>query len=181
MKRSRNLLLSVIMAFIAWSGSFAQEQTYMMSQELTEMMKFVGYWEGPATQTLHGQDYNFTYYINFKVVADGAGLIMSEWYTHPVLGMLDGYNLIGYNANDKQIHWFSIDNFDTAHEHLGTWLTPDHFFMESHETEDGKSWIEKIDMVMKTADQMELTIISTLDGVESNRIKALFNRNLGKN
>lgn len=178
MKKTRNLFISLIMVFMAWNGSIAQDQPAMTNQELTEMMKFVGYWEGPATQLLNGQKYSFTYYINFKIVADGNGLIMSEWYTHPELGMLDGYNLIGYNANDKQIHWFSIDNFDSAHEHLGTWLTPDHFFMEAHETVNGKSMIEKINMVMKTANQIEFSSVSTIDGIESNRIEAVFNRNI---
>ena len=59
---------------------------------------------------------------------------MDEWFSDPEIGTMKGVNLIGYIPNDGLIHWFSVDNMGTAHVHIGSWDTPDHFSMQAEAT-----------------------------------------------
>lgn len=141
---------------------------------LTDLLRFEGKWEGPATFTMEGKTHQFTYYADFRRTADGSGLYMDEWFDAPGLGAMKGANLIGYNANDGKIHWFSVDNFGTTHDHLGVWKAPDHFFMQARETQGGKKFVENIEVTLTRPDTMDLLITATLDGKETLRCVATF-------
>jgi hypothetical protein len=101
---------------------------------------------------------------------------MEEGFTDPALGTLVGNNLIGYNVHDGKIHWFSVDNFGTAHEHLGNWISEDHFYMEANEIQNKKKFLEKINLKFKGKNEVELTLIASLDGKVFEEIKVDFYR-----
>jgi hypothetical protein len=131
---------------------------------LTKIMNLEGKWEGPATLVLNGTTYNFTYKFEFKKTANGSGLYMDETFTHAGLGTLYGANLIGYNANDGKIHWLSVDNFGTCHDHLGVFISNNHFYMDVHETAGGQPFFEKIDIQFKGNNKIEITLEASLNG-----------------
>jgi len=141
---------------------------------LEEFKRLEGKWEGPATFTGEGKTHQFTYYADFRRTADGSGLYMDEWFNAPGLGVMKGSNLIGYNANDGKIHWFTVDNFGTTHDHLGTWKSAGHFFMQAREVQGGKKFVENIDMTLTGVDTIDLLITATLDGKETERCVATF-------
>lgn len=131
---------------------------------LENLFRLEGRWEGEATLILDGSTFNFTYYADFKKNGEGSGMYMEEWFSHPDLGSLKGYNLIGYNARDEKIHWFSVDNFGTTHDHLGYWKTNDHFYMEATEKHQGKKFEEQIDIVFINENEMSLHLVATIGG-----------------
>lgn len=57
-------------------------------------------------------------YASRAVSTAGSGLYMDESATMSDLGKLDGGNIIGYDPYDKKLHWFSVDNFGTTHDHI---------------------------------------------------------------
>jgi hypothetical protein len=147
-----------------------------VAEEWTKMLGVEGSWSGPATLILGAKTYHFTDYSEFRKTADGSGLLMEEWSTDPELGKMKGTSLIGYNPNDKMIHWFSVDNMGTAHEHTGSWKTPNHFYMEHNSMQEGKKYVEKIDCMFTTKDQLELKVTGTLDGETMMQFNGNFQR-----
>jgi len=143
---------------------------------LEDLFRLEGNWEGEATLILEGNAFNFTYYADFKKNEQGSGIYMEEWFSHPDLGSLKGYNLIGYNTRDEKIHWFSVDNFGTCHDHLGYWKTPDHFYMEATEKHGGKKFEEKIDIIFKNNDEITLHLIATIGGQLFEDVVVIFHR-----
>lgn len=166
--------LAITIFFIS-NFSFAQDQP-AIAKPMSDLLKLEGKWEGPAKLKINGKSYEFSYYADFLKTADGSGLYMQEWFNAPGLGNLKGSNLIGYNANDSKIHWFSVDNFGTAHDHIGIWKSGNHFFMQANEIQGKKKFVEKIDLTLRDNDTMEFLLIATIDGKETENGIATFHR-----
>ncbi len=155
--------LKCILALLTLSLSYSAA-TAQIAPALENLFRLEGKWQGPTTLTLDGNTFNFTYYAEFKRNEESTGLSMEESFSHPDLGTLKGYNLIGYNSRDEKIHWFSIDNFGTCHDHIGYWKTPDHFYMETSEKRGGKKFEERIDIIFSSPTQITLKLVALLGG-----------------
>ena len=142
----------------------------------TKTLRMNGYWQGPATLMMGDKMYHLDYYADFSLTADGSGMYMDEWFNDPELGHMKGANLIGYNPYDQMIHWLSVDNMGTAHEHLGSWKSPDHFYMENQGMQEGKKYIEKIDCKFIGNNQFNIEIVASLDGKVIQELKGNFKR-----
>lgn len=150
---------------IAAAISLACISTYAQTPvQWSRTLQFEGYWEGPVTLNLGGQIFNLTYFTDFQTIIDGLGMTMIEGFNDPVLGELKGANLIGLNAADGLIHWSSVDNFGTAHEHIGEWLNPKHFYMEHQGQIGTQTFIERIDFRLRANNTKIIArLIATLD------------------
>src|SRR5688572_25918615 len=102
------LKLCLVAVYTALGLSSAHAQT---PPALESLFRLDGNWQGPSVLIYGGATFNCTYYMSFKKNAENSGITMEEWFSHPDLGSLKGYNLIGYNTRDEKIHWFSVDNF----------------------------------------------------------------------
>ena len=132
-------------------------------QQWERTLQFEGVWSGLAELNLGGQIFNVVYNTDFKLVIDGNGMTMDEGFSDPNLGELKGANLIGYSPTDDQIHWFSVDNFGTAHEHTGTWLNPRHFYMVHQSVQGGLVFAEYIHFRMRANNtRIVVTLVATL-------------------
>ena len=168
---------SLIALVIGVSYFTTTAQTTTLSP-LENLFRLEGSWAGEATLILEGNTFNFIYYADFKKNDEGSGMYMEEWFSHPDLGSLKGYNLIGFNARDQKIHWFSVDNFGTCHDHLGYWKTPDHFYMEATEKHGGKKFEEKIDIIYKNENEITLHLIATIGGQLFQDAMVIFHRQI---
>jgi len=168
---------SLIVLVIGVSYFTTTAQTTTLSP-LENLFRLEGSWAGEATLILEGNSFNFIYYADFKKNDEGTGMSMEEWFSHPDLGSLKGYNLIGFNARDQKIHWFSVDNFGTCHDHLGYWKTPDHFYMEATEKHGGKKFEEKIDIIYKNENEITLHLIATIGGQLIQDAMVIFHRQI---
>ena len=171
-KTTFKTILAAVLLLFALNRANAQE----VPQALSDLMRLEGHWEGQATLILEGKTYTFPYHTDFKKTADGSGLLMEEWFSSEELGKLMGTNLIGYNANGAKIHWFSVDNFGTTHDHTGTWKSREYFYMETTEMMQKKKYKEKIDLIFKGNDTLELSLSATLDGKEYEKVSVVFQR-----
>jgi hypothetical protein len=146
---------------------------------LENLFRLEGSWAGEATLFYDGNTFNFAYYAEFKKNDESSGMYMDEWFSHPDIGTLKGYNVIGFNARDQKIHWFSVDNFGTCHDHLGYWKTNDHFYMEATEKHGGKKFEEKIDITFKSDDEITLHLIATIGGQLFQDVLVIFRKQSG--
>ena len=151
-------------------------QSLTAQTPLENLFRFEGNWAGEATLIFEGNAFIFTYYASFEKNQENSGMYMEEWFSHPDLGSLKGYNLIGYNVRDERIHWFSVDNFGTCHDHLGYWKTNDHFYMEATEKHQGKKFEEKIDIVFINENEVSLHLVVTIAGKLFQDVVVVFHR-----
>jgi hypothetical protein len=171
----RFILLATIFSLVAMNSN-AQEKKPEIPVPVQNLMKFIGKWQADATLTMEGKTYKVNYWVNCTKTADGYGLMADEGFTHPELGTLSGANLVGYDPFDSKIKWFSVDNMGTAHEHVGSWETPDHLYIENNGMHDGKKYIEKIHFIFKGKNEMDFKLISTLDGIETEKAEGIFRK-----
>ena len=159
MKKQFKIGIIATIIALAFNSTYAQ-----VPVQWSRTLQLEGYWEGPAVLNLGGQIFNVAnYHVDFKAAIDGNVLTMDEGFIDAALGELKGANLIGYSPYDDKIHWFSADNFGTAHEHVGSWLTPKRFHMEHHSMQDGLPFAEYIDIRLRANDQkVLLALIATL-------------------
>jgi hypothetical protein len=129
----------------------------------TRTLQLEGAWEGNVTLVLGADTFPLIYYMDFKTGIDGNALTMDEGFTDPLLGELKGLNLIGFNAADELIHWFSADNFGTAHEHIGAWQTQKRLHMEHRIDQAGQPFVELIDLKLKANNnKLDVNLVATL-------------------
>ena len=176
--------ISSCLTILAFVVSFHVKQTIAQQTKsekpdaVKNLEKFIGTWDGNATLTIDGVSHKFVYYVNCKMTSGGNGLRVMEWFTDKDLGSMKGDNLAGYNPYDMKIHWFSVDNMGTTHEHTGEWLSPDHLFMEHDGLQNGKSYIEKIDFTFVGKNEMSFKMRSTLDGADAGTGEAVFHKKM---
>lgn len=155
-----NIITGIIATFIMLMHS-AQAQ---VPAQWNRTLQFEGQWEGLANLNLEGQLFQVTYHLDFKTIIDGNAMTMDENFTDVNLGEFKGGNMIGYDPYSNTIHWFSADNFGTAHEHTGTWINPKHFKMEHQSLRDGKIYHELISFKLKANNtRMDVKLIATFD------------------
>lgn len=174
------LPLAVLMTAV-----FAQAQTQTAAPASASQLKMLtqleGYWEAQAaTMQMADKKYTFAYYADFKTTADNNGLTMNEWCTIPEMGKLNGANLIGVDPNDGKVHWFSVDNMGTTHEHVGEFADSRHFTMVHRDMREGKEYVETVVLEFTGPDKMNLNIEATLDGKREQLVTGMFQRKTAK-
>jgi len=172
-KMQQVLLLAGLLATVP-----ALAQTYeATSSQLKMLLQLKGYWTtNAATMQTDGKEYKFAYYADFKTTSDNNGIVMHEWATIPGMGKLDGTNLAGINMYDGKVHWFSVDNMGTTHEHIGEFTNSKHFSMTYKGPQEGKAYVETLTMDFTDANTLQLKQVGTLDGKEAVLITGTFHR-----
>jgi len=149
----------------------------MAQTQLKMLLQFKGYWETKsATLRTDGKEYKFAYSADFRATADNNGLTMIEKADIPGIGKLNGANLIGINADDGKVHWSSVDNLGTAHEHIGNFTDSKHFSMIYKGVQNGKEYMEKISVEFMDNGGMALREEVLIDGKEQFLITGVFHR-----
>lgn len=176
MKTKTQCLLLAAALFAALHAA-GQTSGATANAQLKMLFQLQGYWQSPKTIMQTGdKEYTFGYSADFKSVSENSGLMMNELAEIPALGKLNGTNLIGVNPNDGKIHWFSVDNMGTTHEHVGEFTDERHFSMTFKGTQEGKEYIENIMLEFTGKDVMNLKLVETLGGKEITAIKGTFYR-----
>ena len=177
MKSILNFLLVTPLLILA-KISNAQADNTKLPLPVQQILRWEGRWKGPATLQLDGKTYKSTYFADFKKTADGNGLYMNESCDVPGIGKMNGANLVGFDPNDGKIHWYSVDNMGTTHEHVGQFTNDNDFYMEHKSHQKGKQYVEKIQVNFKDKNTLLLTVIGTLDGNVQETIEATFTREM---
>jgi hypothetical protein len=92
------------------------------------------------------------------------------------VGKLDGNNLAGVSTYDGQIHWYSVDNMGTTHEHIGEFSDATHFIMIHKSMQEGKEFVETLNIEFPKPDILTLKQTNMLNGEETAVISGTFHR-----
>uniref|UniRef100_A0A7C2SP99 DUF1579 domain-containing protein n=1 Tax=Thermoanaerobaculum aquaticum TaxID=1312852 RepID=A0A7C2SP99_9BACT len=171
----------IFIAFLVMVGLFAgganaQDETGVTPEILKAALRLEGRWEANALGQLGGKTQSFKYNMHFHKTASGSGLLMYETANIPDIGKLDGTNLIGYDPYDGKLHWFSVDNLGTTHDHTGELLSKDHIRLIHESSREGKSYREQIDIEFLSADRVKMKLVGTLDGNVEETLEGTFVR-----
>jgi len=157
-----SFLLSALIAAISALGQTSDSST---SGQLKMLFQLAGRWKSNnATLQMGGKTYTFGYTADFKPVSERNGLIMEEHADIPQIGKLNGTNLIGVNPWDGKIHWFSVDNLGTSHEHVGRFTDRNHFSMIHHGIQNQKEFTETVSIEFEGPDTIHIKQTEILDG-----------------
>jgi hypothetical protein len=142
------------------------------------LMKFTGRWNSNAAFISDGKTDTVKYQFTARGTAEGYGLLLEESFSDSIKGKMRGVNLAAYDSLDGKIHWYSVTNQDGPHDHTGTWLSPDSLYLEHKSVRKGKTYAEKITFAFKGREELTLVFVATLDGKETQRINAVFQRDM---
>jgi hypothetical protein len=169
----------IVIAFcccVPVSVSRAQSDASTTPDILKRVLTLEGRWEAKASLQMGGKSYSFPSLMHFRRTAAGNGLYMDESATISDLGKLVGGNIIGYDPYDKKLHWFSVDNFGTTHDHIGELVDKDHLRLVHESQREGKLYKEVIDVVWKNAREVHMRLVGTLDGQIEETLEGTFVR-----
>ncbi|MEI6575996.1 MAG: hypothetical protein WCO63_07460 [Bacteroidota bacterium] len=171
MKTIKTKLLIVSLCCLFIGNSFAQE----MPKAQKDLQRFVGNWECKNSKyNVGGKDYVIDYHFNAKTAIDGAGVVADEFFDHPELGKLRSLNMVNYDPGSSQIHWYTIDNFGTCHDHLGSWTDKDHFSFQVKGLNKGKAFVEKCSCEFSGDNKLTFKITTEEDGKLISSASGLF-------
>jgi hypothetical protein len=168
-------LLCIALLSVFAHPSFAQADS-LPSTDLKLLLELEGYWEAAATMQTGGKEYRFPYYADFRKTAANSGLVMQEWCNIPGLGKLNGTNLIGIDPYDGKVHWYTVDNQGTTHEHRGAFKDREHFGMIHKGNREGKAYEEAVQFVREGKDKLAFKLVAKLDDQEIQVITGTFQR-----
>jgi hypothetical protein len=132
---------------------------------LKKLLSMTGNWEGTGTMKEGGKTTNFPYLLNVKKTADGTGILAVEEADIPGMGKMMGTNIAGYNSDENLIHWYTIDNMGTTHDHLGKLIDKNHYQMVYEiKTKDNKAFKELINVIFEGKDKLNMDLVITIDG-----------------
>ncbi|MCX6246132.1 MAG: hypothetical protein NTW10_00225 [Bacteroidetes bacterium] len=171
-------LVSAAAMILMISSVYSQEQK--IDAGISNFSKYLGTWHSHFTMKAGGKTEVVDYTVVYTPVAEGHGVYMEETATSPTMGNYKCSNLIGYDPYAKKLHWYSVDNMGTAHDHTFTWVTPDHFTLAHSSLRDGKKYTESIDCKYKSENSCFLSYVVTLDGKEVEKSEGTFDRETNK-
>jgi hypothetical protein len=152
----------IIFTFSGVTAVKAQE----MPQGQKNLQRFVGNWVCKnISLTMGDKSYGGEYSFNCKSAIDGKGIYAEESYENAELGKMHGLDIAGYDPNLQNIHWYTIDNQGTCHDHTGYWTDKDHFYMQYQGIVDGTVSVEKLYFSFVNDNKLEFKLVGESNGV----------------
>lgn len=170
------ILVLTLFCFLSTPAQNTQSEAPPTPEILKKVLLLEGKWEAKASMRLGETSYAFPYFMHFRRTADGNGLYMDENATIPDVGTLRGANIIGFDPYEQKLHWFSVDNFGTTHDHVGELVEKDHLRLIHESLREGKTFREEIDVVWHTPEEVHVKLIGTLDGHTEEILEGTFTR-----
>jgi hypothetical protein len=168
-------LIVILCSFLAIHSVALADPNPAQAQK--NLKQFLGSWTGKNVSIeTGGQKIHTEYHADFKAAADGTGIMMHEWFTAEGMGQYIGENIVGYDPNTGLIHWYSIDNTGTCHDHYGYWINNKHLFVQHQGVVDGKMYVEQLDMEFISATEMHITVTGMLNGTVTEKIDGTFKK-----
>lgn len=92
------------------------------------------------------------------------------------MGTISGINICGYDPNLKQIHLYSLDNTGTSHDHAGYWINNKHLFVEYQGVQDGKIYLEQINMIFNSPNEWTINLVGVQNGKVTQKVSGTFKK-----
>ena len=142
----------------------SQNKPMAVPDILQKIMNWEGDWQANLTMKMGGKTSTSKDYISFSKAADGSGVSAKEWMDSPQGGKVYITHLVGYNMEEKRLHWFSVDNMGGCGDAIGTLTGDNHIHLVASGKENGKPVKSSIDLVIKNNDTVDFNLVVTVDG-----------------
>ncbi len=114
--------------------------------------------------------------IDCKSAALGAAVVCRLTGIVSGLGPVEAASVVGYDPEEKVVHWMEISSTGEYHDHKGPWKKDRIVFEPLAYTNAGKKCIERFSLVFPAPDKLMLkSVTETADGVS--RIEGVAIRN----
>ena len=164
---------TVIICFMIDLSLNAQE----MPEAQKNLQRFVGTWLSKDMQmTMGDKTYPGEFVWTAKSVLDGTGVYAEESFTNADLGSMNGLNLMSYDPNLQQIHWYTIESVGICHDHLGYWSDRDHFYAQYQGIVGGQIYVEKIYFHFLSDNKLDFKLLGETNGVVTEKGAGTFTR-----
>jgi len=140
------------------------------------LWQFIGSWKSMGSITLEGNTSPLEYSFEFERIIDGSGLKMYEQGFLPGFGDFKGFNVIGFDPEEGQVHWFTVSNMGDAHEHTGKWLNPKSLHLEYQSLRQLKNYTESIDFEFIKDDEFKARFLITLGSEQVEKLAGVFKK-----
>jgi hypothetical protein len=167
----KSLLIILIFLNTLSISSYSQE----LPDAQKNLQRFVGNWLcKDLSLTIGEKPYKGVFFFNCKSVLDGKGIYAEEGFDNAELGNMRGLNLMSYDPNLKLIHWYTIDDKGTCHDHIGYWTDRDHFYAEYQGIVEETVYVEKIYFGFITDSKIDFRLTGENNGVVTEKITGEF-------
>jgi hypothetical protein len=129
---------------------------------------------------LGDKPYTGSFYFNAVSVLEGKGIYADEGFDHPELGSMRGLNLMSFDPNLNIIHWYTIDDRGTCHDHLGYWTDDNTFYAQYQGIVEGKIYVEKIYFSFENNDRISFRLVGEMNGIVSESMSGIFKKSAQK-
>jgi hypothetical protein len=174
----KKIILSVVL-FISLSVEnvvLSQNKPMAKPDILQKIMNWEGDWQANLTMKMGEKTSTSMDYISFSKASDGSAVSAKEWMDSPQGGKVYITHLVGYNPEDKKLHWYSVDNMGGCGEAIGTMTADNHIHLAGSGKQDGKPMKQTIDLTLKDNNTVEFNVVVTVDGKTVRSGKGTFTR-----
>ena len=163
-----------VLIIFTYSGvSVIQAQEIPQAQK--NLQRFAGNWVCKnISLTIGDKTYGGEYFFNCKSALDGKGIYAEESFDNAELGKMIGLNIASYDPNLQNIHWYTIDNMGTCHDHTGYWTDKDHFYVQYQGIVEGTVFVEKIYFTFISDNKLDFKLIGENNGVVTEKSSGEF-------
>jgi hypothetical protein len=162
----KRIILAVVLIMSLSGVTVVRSQNKPMATPdiLQKIMNWEGDWQANLTMKMGGKTSTSMDYISFSKASDGSAVSAKEWMDSPQGGKVYITHLVGYNPEDKKLHWFSVDNMGGCGEAIGTMPADNHIRLVGNSKQDGKPMKQTIDLTLKDNNTVEFNVVVTVDG-----------------
>jgi hypothetical protein len=177
----------IILAFvlvIALSGLtkvHSQNKPMTVPDILQKVMNWEGDWQANMTMKMGDKASTTMDYISFSKASDGMGVSAKEWMDSPMGGKYHATHLVGYNMEDKHLHWFSVDNMGLCQDALGEMMGDNHIRLSHSGKKDGKTMKSTVDLTIKDMNTVDFKLVVIEDGKTVQSMMGTFMRKSSSN
>jgi len=179
----KKIILAVVL-FISLSGVNvvrAQNKPMAVPDILQKIMNWEGDWQAKLTMKMGDMTSTSMDNISFSKASDGMGVSAKEWMDSPKGGKIYITHLVGYNMEEKRLHWFSVDNMGGCGESIGTLAGDNHIHLAGSGKENGKPMKSSIDLIIKNNNTVDFNLVVTVDGKTTRTMMGTFMRKSSSN
>ena len=156
-----------------------QTESSTVPKEVRKTVELLGgHWTFQGTDTEPGKHEPATVSmeIDCKSAALGAAVVCRLTGTVSGFGPVEAASVVGYDPEEKIVHWMEISSTGEYHDHKGPWKKDRIVFQPLAYTAAGKKCTERFSLVFPAPNKMMLkSVTETADGVS--RIEGVAIRN----
>lgn len=178
----KKIILTAITLLIL-SGLYevrAQDKPMPKPAEFQKIASWKGDWEAKITSKMGDQTSTSIDHVSWSMTADGNGMLMKQWMNSPKGGKYQGTHLVGYNMEDKHVHWFLVDNMGQCLDQIVEMAGDNHLRLSNSGKKDGKPTQSTVDLVLKDMNTVDFNQVVMLDGKTVQTMMGTYKRKAAK-